>query len=204
VRHVLLGTLIGCAVLAAAMVLPARGRDAPPGLPPLERHALRDGRAEVALAPRTSSVFAFDERLWPVEPWAPAARDAAESGRWVGAGGGVVSAMLPGPGAGALQVEVAVHDAEPPLRPGDDHVVDLDTLVDEGLVLVGTGSVTGHAVDVPAGAYRLRVAGRGYRTSGAEGLRLDLWPRRTEAPPRLRRAWRGFSAAASAARRRAG
>jgi hypothetical protein len=190
--YLLLGGLIGLAVLAAAMLLPARGRFSPEPLP-LARHALRDGRAELRLAPRSSSVFAFDERQWPVAPYAPAARDAVESGRWVGEGAGVVDVVLSGPAERPLPVTVAVLGREPRLRAGDSHVVDLDLLVDAGLVLAGTGSVTGHAVDVPPGRYRARFAGQGYRVAhGAERLRIELWPRRADARPKVRRAWPGW------------
>jgi hypothetical protein len=194
-RYVALGGLIGCAVLVAAMLVPAREttrRD----LPPLIRHALSaDGRAELALAARTSSVFVFDERLWPAEPWAPAARDATESGRWAGSGAGVATVVLPGPGPGPLPVAIAVTRAEPRVRAGDDHVVDLDVLVDSGrLVLVGTGSITAHSVAVPPGRYRLRFAGEGYRVArGADRLRIELWPREGEQPPRVRRRWAGWT-----------
>jgi hypothetical protein len=197
--YLLLGGLIGLAVLAAAMLLPARGRSHPESQP-LERHALRDGRAELRLAARTSSVFAFDERQWPVAPYAPAARDAVESHRWVGQGAGVVDVVLSGPAQRPLPVTVAVVGREPRLRAADDHVVDLDLLIDAGLVLVGTGSITGHAVDVPPGRYRARFAGEGYRVAhGAERLRIELWPRRTDAPPRVRRAWPGWSPSRSPA-----
>jgi hypothetical protein len=192
-RYVVLGALIGCAVLLATALVPAR-EVSRPDLPPLIRHALRDGRAELQLAPRSSSVFVFDERQWPTEPWAPAARDATESGRWVGTGAGVVSAVLPGPVARPLPVTVAVRADEPPLRAADDHVVDLDLLVDAGLVLVGTGSIGGHGVDVPPGRYRARFAGEGYRVArGAARLRIELWPRVAEASPRVRRRWPGWS-----------
>src|SRR4051794_21918661 len=104
-RALLAGGLIGLAVLAAASL--GSGRRPPRSeLPPFEHHELRAGRAELDLAPRTSSVFVFDRALWPTEPWAPAARDAADSGRWAAAGAGVVSAMLPGPAPRPLPVTV--------------------------------------------------------------------------------------------------
>ena len=151
-RYVALGAVIGLAVLLAASLGSARG-GAPAGLPEPVRHALHDGRAELRLAPRTSSVIVFDERLWPTEQWAPAARDATESGRWAGAGAGVATDVLPGPVSRTLPVRVAV----------------------------------------PPGRYRLRFAGEGYRLArGADRLRIELWPRRADAPPSVRRRWAGW------------
>ena len=191
--YLALGGAIGLAVLAAAVALPA-----PPGggsdLPPPARHALRDGRAELVLPPRSSSVFLFDARQWPTEPWAPAAQDALESGRWAGAGAGVVSAVMPFPASRPLPVTVRVVPREPPLERADDHVVDLDLPIDEALAVAGTGAVGADFIDVPPGAYRVRIAGQGFRVAeGAERLRIDLWPRRGEAPPRVRRRWRGWT-----------
>jgi hypothetical protein len=58
---------------------------------------------------------------------------------------------------------------------------------------IGTGSITVNAVDVPPGRYRARFAGQGYRVAhGAERLRIELWPRSTDAPPRARRTWPGW------------
>jgi hypothetical protein len=188
-----LGGLIGLAVLAAAVMLPAAERDGT-GLPPRQRHQLRDGRAELNLAPGTSSVFLFDERLWPTEAWAPAARDAVESGRWAGAGAGVVTAVLPGPARDPLPTTVRLAASDPELQRADDHVVDLDLLIDDALVIAGTGAVAADFIDVPPGAYRARIAGQGYRVAhGAARLRVDLWPRDREAAPRVRRRWPGWT-----------
>jgi hypothetical protein len=192
-RYLALGALIGLVIVAAATALPRR--PGPDDLPPLQRHELRHGRAQLDVPPRTSSVFLFDERLWPTEPWAPAARDAAESGRWAGAGAGVLTAMLPGPVSRPLPVTVRVARTEPPLEAADDHVVDLDLLLDSGhLVIAGTGAVAADVIAVPPSRYRSRIAGQGYRVArGADRLRIDLWPRRADAPPQVRRRWRGWS-----------
>ena len=193
-RYVALGALIGLAVLAAVALLPAR--EAPQrGLPPLERHELRDGRAAVTLAARSSSVFVFDERLWPTEPYGPAARDATDSRRWAGEGAGVATVVLPGTPPHPLPLTVSVTEREPRLRATDDHVVDLDLLVDSGrLVVSGTGSIAAQSLAVPPGRYRLRFAGAGYRLArGATALRIELWPRSGDEPPRVRRRWPGWT-----------
>ena len=193
-RAFLAGGLIALAVLAATSLGSAR-RPPRSELPPFKRHELRDGRAQLNLAPRTSGVFLFDEDLWPTEPWAPAARDAAESGRWAGAGAGVVSAILPGPAPRPLPVTVRLTREEPRLEVADDHVVDLDLpLGSGGLVVAGTGGIAADFVAVPAGAYRVRIAGQGYRVArGGARLRIDLWPRAAAQPPRVRRTWKGWT-----------
>jgi hypothetical protein len=193
-RPFLLGGLIGLAVLVAAALLPAREPPLPKR-PSFKHHELTGGRAELNLAPRTSSVFLFDEDLWPTEAWAPAARDAAESGRWAGSGAGVVTAILPGPRRRPLPVTVRLTRTAPRLAAADDHVVDFDLdLRSGGLVVAGTGAVAADFIAVPAGPYRARIAGQGYRVArGARRLRVDLWPRAGGQAPRVRRRWPGWT-----------
>src|SRR4051794_39079086 len=151
-RFMAVGALIGVLVLAAAGA-GRRRESAPVDLPPLARHAMHAGMANLRLAGGSASVFLFDRHLWPTEVWTPAVRDATETGRWVGVGAGVAIAVLPGPAKGPLPVRVAVVRSPPPLRAGDDHVVDVDLDLRSGeLVLVGSGAVRGHVVPVPPGA----------------------------------------------------
>jgi hypothetical protein len=192
-RALLLGGLIGLAVLAATVMIPREHvRRRPPSF---LHHELRHGQLRLNLPPGTTSVFLYDERLWPTEAWKPAARDAAESGRWAGSGAGVVSAMLPGPARRPLPVAVRLSRTEPRLAAADDHVVDLDVrIVSGGLVVAGTGSIAADFIAIPVGAYRARIAGQGYRVGrGATRLRIDLWPRGDEQPPRVRRRWPGWT-----------
>jgi hypothetical protein len=192
-RYFALGGLIGALVLAATALFATR-EPARPVLPERPRHELVDGRVRLNLPPGTSSVFLFDERLWPTEPWAPAARDAAESGRWAGERAGVLAAVLPGPVARPLPVTVAVASKEPPLEPADDQAVDLDLAIDKALVVAGSGGIAADFIAIPHGDYRARVAGQGYHIGrGAGRLRIDLWPRRGQAPPQVRRRWPGWN-----------
>jgi hypothetical protein len=192
-RAFLLGAVIGLAVLAAATLLPAQDRVARQ-LPERRRHELVAGRAQLNLPPGSSSVFLFDESLWPTEAWAPAARDAAESGRWAGEGAGVVAAVLPGPVSRPLPVTVRLAAREPRLERADDHVADLDLRIDKALVVAGSGGIAADFVAVPPGAYRVRIAGQGYHVGrGATALRIDLWPRRGAAAPQVRRRWAGWT-----------
>ena len=143
-RALVLGGLIGLAVLAATATITREHVDRRP--PRFPHHQLRHGRAELDLPPGTSSVFLYDERLWPTEAWAPAARDAAVR------------------------------------------------IVSGGLVVGSTRAMAADFVAIPAGAYRARIAGQGYRVArGASRLRIDLWPRAGEQPPRVRRRWPGWT-----------
>jgi hypothetical protein len=192
-RYLVLGGLIGLLVLAATALL-AAPEPARPLLPERPRHELVDGRARLNLPPGTSSVFLFDEELWPTEPWAPAARDAAGSGRWAGERAGVLAAVLPGPVSRPLPVTVRVAAGEPPLESADDHAVDLDLQIDKALVVAGSGGIAADFVAVAPGAYRARIAAQGYHVGrGATRLRIDLWPRHGQSPPQVRRRWPGWT-----------
>ena len=192
-RAFMVGGLIGLAILAATAMIPRE--HVPQRTRSFKHHQLQHGRVRLNLPPGTTSVFLYDERLWPTEAWAPAARDAVESGRWGGTGAGVLSAMLPGPARRPLPVTVRLARAEPRLAAADDHVVDLDLrIVSGGLVVGSTHALAADFIAIPVGAYRARFAGEGYRVArGAARLRIDLWPRGDEQPPRVRRRWPGWS-----------
>ena len=85
--------------------------------------------------------------------------------------------------------------AEPRLVAADDHVVDFDLrIVSGGLVVGSTHAIAADFIAIPVGAYRARIAGEGYRVArGAARLRIDLWPRRDQQPPRVRRRWPGWT-----------
>jgi hypothetical protein len=194
-RSVALGAAVGLIVLLLADALrtvPDRS-----GRPPAEQHVLNGGLAELRLPVGTSDFFLFDRALHPTERWVTPARDARESRRFVGAGEGVVLVMLPGQRRPAVvPLELALRSRAPRLRREDEHVVDVDLDVGSGglvLLPIAPGPLAPpHEVAVPAGAYRVRVAGRGYGFDEAKALRIDLWPRRRAEPPRELRHWSGW------------
>jgi hypothetical protein len=74
-------------------------------------------------------------------------------------------------------------------------VVDVDLDVGSGglmLLPIAAPGAPPREVAVPAGAYRVRVAGRGYGFDENKALRVELWPRRRAAPPRELRHWSGW------------
>jgi hypothetical protein len=194
-RYLAVGALIGLMVLLLARALhtaPDRS-----GLPPAQHHVLHAGLAELRLPVGTNTIFLFDRTLYPTERWVQAGRDATESRRFVGAGAGVVMAMLPGQRRpAAVPLELALRARAPRLRPQDEHVVDLDLdLGSGGLMLLPIASAPRappREIAVPAGAYRVRVAGRGFGFDEAKAVRIDLWPRRRAEPPRELRHWYGW------------
>jgi hypothetical protein len=195
-RWVALGAAIGLIVLLLANGLRPAPADRS-GRPPAEQHVLHGGLAELRLPVGTSDFFLFDRKLYPTERWVEAARDAWESGRFVGAGEGVVVAIVPGQRKPAVvPVGVALRARAPGLRRQDEHVVDVDLDVGSGglvLLPIAPGAPAApHEVAVPAGAYRVRIAGRAYGFDEAKALRIDLWPRRRAEPPRELRHWSGW------------
>jgi len=70
-------------------------------------------------------------------------------------------------------------------------VSDLDLDLPDGRLAFGTEGGVGEIVDVPPGRYRMRVAGTGAMGDAEdrrERFRIELWPRRANAPLAVRRA----------------
>jgi hypothetical protein len=127
--------------------------------------------------------------------------DAVESGRFVGrSGASYLNVLTPGQWNFELPLRVEVHDAEPRADLADwQHVVDVDLDLPTGrVVLAASGGGARHVTTLPAGAYRARVAGRGFTELGAAGAdgddvwRLQLWPRAAATEPHVRRRWAGW------------
>jgi hypothetical protein len=61
-------------------------------------------------------------------------------------------------------------------------------------VVGSTHAIAADFIAIPVGVYRARIAGEGYRVArGAARLRIDLWPRGDQQPPRVRRRWPGWT-----------
>jgi hypothetical protein len=118
--------------------------------------------------------------------------DAIDSGRYVGAAGGLVDIMTPVADSTGTPVTVEEWATEPPDDRGDwDHEVDLDLDLPSGRVEVQltTGQIEDGVVTLTAaGARRLRVSAR----FAPDVYRLRLWPRTVDAPPVVRLAWPGW------------
>jgi len=129
-----------------------------------------------------------------------ALEDATSSRRFVGVAGGLVDLMTPGQWNWETPMRVEVWNGEPAADAGWDHEVDVDLDIPDGQLHFdasgGSGSVR---VEVPAGMYRARVAGRGFTALGVSGdnatdeYRLRLWPRTVDSDPKLRIAWPGWA-----------
>lgn len=98
-------------------------------------------------------------------------------------------------------MQVETWPVEPP---GDqsnwDHVVDIDLDLPSGKLMFRESGEPDDAVsyEAPPGRYRSRIAARGYDDSlpqggGLDSYRLQLWPRDTDNPPELRKAWPGWA-----------
>jgi hypothetical protein len=126
--------------------------------------------------------------------------DARESGRYVGVQPGFIDVMTPGQYNFETPLRLEVWSAEPPDdRDHWDHEVDADLDVPDGqIIFEASGGGPATSADVPAGAYRVRISGRGFTELGYAGAggtdtyRLRLWPRGQPAGPMLRKCWPGW------------
>ncbi|MPZ79776.1 MAG: hypothetical protein GEV28_05000 [Actinophytocola sp.] len=154
-------------------------------------------------------VYIYSESPYEKDPESDAVLraldDAWKSRRFVGVADGLIDLVTPVQWNFHAPMRIEVWSAQPPSDEDNwDHVVDVDFDVSNNQVIFqGSGGLmpVRCGEPVPSGAYRARVAGRGYTevSSGAEGLdsyRLQLWPREARSAPALRRAWPGFQAKA--------
>ncbi|WP_219994307.1 DUF397 domain-containing protein [Actinokineospora spheciospongiae] len=148
-------------------------------------------------------VYIYGEPPWADDPGNNAVLraldDARQSGRFVGESDGLVDLVSPAQWNSHAPMRVEAWPHEPP--PDDDqwdHVVDIDLDAPNGrLWFEGSGGRDPIPCDVPPGAYRARVSGRGYTeaaagTEGVDSYRLRLWPRGQKTPPRGRKVWHGW------------
>ncbi|MBP2334017.1 hypothetical protein JOF41_000195 [Saccharothrix coeruleofusca] len=151
-------------------------------------------------------VYIYSAPPWRTDPnqanaMLHALDDAQNSGRYVGVSSGLVDLVVPTHWNFNAPMRVEVWTAEPP--PDDDNwdnVVDVDLdITDDTLHFQGSGGRPPIPCAVPSGAYRARIAGRGYDqlradVEGMDDYRLQLWPRESEASPTLRKSWPGWNA----------
>jgi hypothetical protein len=135
-----------------------------------------------------------------------AMNDAFESGRYIGTyGREVVSLVTPGQWNWQTPLRLEVWPVRPPVdASGWDHEVDVDLDVTADRLCFLPGGWSGEPVttDVPAGKYRARISGRGFElvATGADvedSYRLQLFPRRRDTAPSVRKQWPGWDAARS-------
>jgi hypothetical protein len=135
------------------------------------------------------------------EVYLAALEDARGSGRYVGVLPGFLDLMTPGQYNFQTPLRLEVWSADPPEDLEQwDHEVDADLDIPAGRIFFeASGGGPSSSADVPAGAYRVRISGRGFTergSAGAEGTdsyRLRLWPRGRHTDPVLRKCWPGWN-----------
>jgi hypothetical protein len=129
--------------------------------------------------------------------------DAARSGRYIGVQPGFIDLMTPGQYNFSTPLRLEVWSADPPDDRSDwDHEVDADLDIPDGqIVFEASGGGPATSAGIPAGAYRVRISGRGFTelgfagANGTDTYRLRLWPRSRLTDPVLRKRWRGWDSA---------
>ncbi|MGH3568263.1 MAG: hypothetical protein ACRDRH_19995 [Pseudonocardia sp.] len=153
--------------------------------------------------------------LYGESPWRPgeeddpgntavlrALDDANAGNRRVGTADGVVDVISAVQWHWNAPMRVEVWEEEPPLDLSDfDDVVDVDIDLASGVLhfQASGGSEEIARCEVPAGRYRARIGGRGYDEAtaggavegGPDSYRVQLWARRAEAEPAVRKKWSG-------------
>jgi hypothetical protein len=144
---------------------------------------------------------AVDDDAWGSDDtYLEALEDALASGRFVGVRTGLIDLMTPGQWNWKTPMRVEIWSGEPPDDRDDwQHEVDADLDVPDGWIsFAASGGDTPQRTDVPPGAYRVRVSGRGFTVTGRAGAegddsyRLRLWLRDRPADPQLRKRWPGW------------
>ncbi|MDX8053488.1 hypothetical protein SK571_29305 [Lentzea sp. BCCO 10_0798] len=151
-----------------------------------------------------SQVYIYSVAPWESDPEGHnavlrALDDAHTSRRFVGVSEGLIDFLTAAEWNFNAPMRVETWAVEP-TDDGEnwDHVVDVDLDVHNGrLMFEGSGGRPPIPCEVPSGSYRIRLAGRGYTQAqeGVEGMdayRLQLWPRKGDEPPTLRKRWPGF------------
>lgn len=144
--------------------------------------------------------------IYGVPPWAEdlgndavlrALDNARESGRYVGVADGLIDLLTPVQWNFDAPMRVEVWSQQPPEDDAWDHVVDVDLDLPDGVLhFEGSGGMAPIECGVNPGAYRARVAGRGYdevpEAEGLDSYRIQLWTRDDSQPPELRKLWSGW------------
>jgi hypothetical protein len=150
-------------------------------------------------------VYVYSDPPWSKDPQAAnavlhALDDAQTSGRYVGVSAGVVDVVVPTNWNFDAPMRVETWTAEPLADYGNwDNVVDVDLdVTNDSLTFQGSGGRPPISCIVPSGAYRARIAGRGYDqlkadVDGMDAYRLQLWPREADHSPVLRKLWPGWN-----------
>ena len=150
-------------------------------------------------------VYIYSDPPWRTDPneanaMPRALDDAQNSGRYVGLSSGLVDLVVPTKWNFNAPMRVETWTAEPEADDDSwDNVVDVDLdVTDDTLNFQGSGGRPPIPCEVPSGAYRARIAGRGYDqlradVEGMDTYRLQFWPRASNSPPTLRKSWAGWS-----------
>lgn len=149
-------------------------------------------------------IYIYSHIEWPDDPetdnvFHEALDDALDSKRYVGASRGCIDVLTPGQWNWETPMRVELWSSEPPTADTADwdHEVDIDFDAPAGGIVFepSGGSGRSASASLPAGRYRMRVSGRGFRKGQLQvndAYRLQLWPRLQDTPASLRKCWPGW------------
>lgn len=136
-------------------------------------------------------------------PYLDALDAAIQSGLTVGVASGVVDVLMPRQENFASIVELVRAESAPPLTETADHIIEFDLTSSGRIKLEGSGGSSELELELPAGAYRVRLSGFDFDAASrwsyddpghpSDHYRLEVWPSVAPQPPAELRRWPGYA-----------
>jgi hypothetical protein len=147
-------------------------------------------------------VYLYDASAADSVDYLAALDDSSRTGLSVGVAGALVDLLLPLQWNFSAPLVLETLDREPTLDLDEwDHMVEFALQLPSGrLQIEGSGGSGQSEIELPAGPYRARWAGRGFPQQGDyvpgeasdDTYRLQLWNARSDEPPRELKRWPGY------------
>ena len=147
-------------------------------------------------------VYLYDAAAAGSVDFLAALADSSRTGLSLGVDGALVDLLLPLQWNFSAPLLLETADSETPLDLDEwDHLVEFALQLPSGRLLIeGSGGSGQSEIELPAGTYRARWAGRGFPSPGDyvpgessdDTYRLQLWTPRSDEPPWELKRWPGY------------
>ena len=159
-------------------------------------------RRELSFVYDYGQLYLYDAAAIGSVDFLAALDDSNQTGLSLGVGGQLVDLLMPLQWNFGAPLVLETLDGAPELGLDEwDHIVEFGLQLPSGrLLLEGSGGSGQLEIEVPAGTYRARWAGRGFPPAGEyvpgesshDTYRLQLWTGPADEPPRELKRWPGY------------